>query len=83
MICRDGLVGVAGQTAPTNGLEPPLQTLYVVVNSCYEKKAGPYKSILLSLCSYAPDRILRSYKRSLNGFAAELSKEEAHKLSGL
>ncbi|PWZ15518.1 Subtilisin-like protease SBT4.3 [Zea mays] len=31
--------------------------------------------------SSASDRILRSYKRSLNGFAAKLSKEEAHKLS--
>ena len=27
MICRDGLVGTAGQTTPTNGLERPLQTL--------------------------------------------------------
>ena len=27
-------------------------------------------------CSSASDRILRSYKRSLNGFAAKLSKEE-------
>jgi hypothetical protein len=34
-------------------------------------------------CSSASDRILRSYKRSLNGFAAKLSEEEAHKLSGL
>ena len=33
-------------------------------------------------CSSASDRILRSYKRSLNGFAAKLSKEEADKLSG-
>jgi len=33
--------------------------------------------------SSASDRILRSYKRSLNGFAAKLSKEEAHKLSGM
>ncbi|CAD6220734.1 unnamed protein product [Miscanthus lutarioriparius] len=32
--------------------------------------------------SSASDRILRSYKRSLNGFAAKLSEEEAHKLSG-
>ena len=32
MICRDGLVGVASQTAPTNGLEPPLQTLCDVVH---------------------------------------------------
>ncbi|XP_021309014.1 subtilisin-like protease SBT4.3 [Sorghum bicolor] len=31
----------------------------------------------------ASDRILRSYKRSLNGFAAKLSKEEADKLSGM
>ncbi|XP_008653653.1 subtilisin-like protease SBT4.3 [Zea mays] len=33
--------------------------------------------------SSASDRILRSYKRSLNGFAAKLSEEEAHKLSGM
>ncbi|CAD6226386.1 unnamed protein product [Miscanthus lutarioriparius] len=33
--------------------------------------------------SSASDRILRSYKRSLNGFAAKLNKEEAHKLSGM
>ncbi|XP_066391998.1 subtilisin-like protease SBT4.3 [Miscanthus floridulus] len=33
--------------------------------------------------SSASDRILRSYKRSLNGFAAKLSKEEADKLSGM
>lgn len=37
----------------------------------------------MSFCSFASDRILRSYKRSLNGFAAKLSEEEAHKLSGL
>jgi len=30
MICRDDLVWAAGQTTPTNGLEPPLQTLYAV-----------------------------------------------------
>ena len=31
MICKDVLVGAAGQTAPTNGLEPPLQIISVVV----------------------------------------------------
>jgi len=33
--------------------------------------------------SSASERILHSYKRSLNGFAAKLSEEEAHKLSGM
>ena len=32
MIYRDSLVGAAGQAAPTNGLQPPLQNVYVVVN---------------------------------------------------
>ena len=31
MICRDDSVGAAGQTAPTNGYEPPLKIDYVVV----------------------------------------------------
>ena len=31
MIYRDGLIGAADQTASTNGLEPPLQNVYVVV----------------------------------------------------
>ncbi|CAN6197155.1 unnamed protein product [Urochloa humidicola] len=33
--------------------------------------------------SSASERILHSYKRSLNGFAARLTQEEAHKLSGM
>ncbi|CAN6171242.1 unnamed protein product [Urochloa humidicola] len=33
--------------------------------------------------SSASDRILRSYKRSLNGFAARLTEQEADKLSGM
>ena len=33
MICRYGLVGAAGQTASTNGLEPPLQIISVVVHN--------------------------------------------------
>ena len=31
MIYKDGLVGATGQTAPTNGLEPPLQMISIVV----------------------------------------------------
>ena len=31
MICSHALVGAAGQTAPTNHLEPPQQKVYVVV----------------------------------------------------
>ena len=31
MICRDPCVGAAGQTAPTNGLQPPLEMLFDVV----------------------------------------------------
>ena len=31
MICRDGLVGAAGQTAPTKGYEPPIKNVSVVV----------------------------------------------------
>ena len=31
MICRDPCVGAAGQTAPTNGLQPPLKTIFDVV----------------------------------------------------
>ena len=31
MICRDGSVGAAGQTAPTKGYQPPLKMLFVVV----------------------------------------------------
>ena len=31
MICRDGSVGAADQTAPTNGYEPPLKIDSVVV----------------------------------------------------
>ena len=30
-ICSHSLVGVAGQTAPTNAHEPPLEMIYVVV----------------------------------------------------
>ncbi|KAF8654851.1 hypothetical protein HU200_061430 [Digitaria exilis] len=33
--------------------------------------------------SSASDRILRSYKRSLNGFAARLTEQEAHELSSM
>ncbi|CAN6197159.1 unnamed protein product [Urochloa humidicola] len=33
--------------------------------------------------SSASDRILRSYKRSLNGFAARLSEQEARELSSM
>ena len=32
MICRDGLVGAAGQTAPTKGYELLLKNVSVVVN---------------------------------------------------
>ena len=32
MICRDGLVWAAGQTAPINSLESSLQMIYVVVH---------------------------------------------------
>ena len=35
MICRDGCLGAAGQTAPTNGLQPPLKTLFDVVNTAH------------------------------------------------
>ena len=31
MICRDPCVGVARQTAPTKGYQPPLEMLFVVV----------------------------------------------------
>ena len=31
MICRDGSVGAADQTAPINGYEPPVKIDYVVV----------------------------------------------------
>ena len=31
MICRDGSVGAAGQTAPTKGYESPLKIVSVVV----------------------------------------------------
>ena len=31
MICRDPCVGAAGQTAPTNGLQLPLEMLFDVV----------------------------------------------------
>ena len=31
MICRDGLVGAAGQTAPTKDYDPPLKNVSVVV----------------------------------------------------
>ena len=34
-------------------------------------------------CSSASDRILRSYKRSLNGFAARLTEQQANKLAGM
>ena len=33
MICRDPCVGAAGQTAPTNGYEPPLKIDSVAVTS--------------------------------------------------
>ncbi|XP_034580688.1 subtilisin-like protease SBT4.3 [Setaria viridis] len=33
--------------------------------------------------SYASDRILRSYKRSLNGFAARLTEQQANKLADM
>ena len=35
MICRDGSVGAAVQTAPTNGYEPSLKIDSVVVNHKY------------------------------------------------
>ena len=31
LICRDGVVGAAGQTASTKGYEPPLKIDFVVV----------------------------------------------------
>ena len=31
MICRDGWVGAASQTAPTKGYEPPLKSVSAVV----------------------------------------------------
>ena len=33
MICKDGLVGAAGQTAPTKGYEPPLKIVCAVVGT--------------------------------------------------
>ena len=33
LICRDGWVGAASQTAPTNGLQPPLKTLFDAVET--------------------------------------------------
>ena len=32
MICRDGSIGAAGQTAPTKGYEPSLKSVSVVVS---------------------------------------------------
>jgi hypothetical protein len=66
-----------------NGLESMLmlasKTKENIEKDCLYTRAN----VFLSFYSSASDRILRSYKRSLNGFAAKLSKEEAHKLSGL
>jgi hypothetical protein len=39
MICRDGMVGAAGRAAHTKHLQPPLQTIPVVV---------PYAFILVA-----------------------------------
>jgi hypothetical protein len=38
---------------------------------------------VLLIFSYASDRILGSYKRSLNGFAARLTEQQANKLAGI
>ena len=35
MICRDGSVGAAGQTAPTKGYQPPLKMRFVVVPNAF------------------------------------------------
>jgi len=40
MICRDGSVGAAGQTAPTKGLGPPLKIDYVVVVASLMEREG-------------------------------------------
>jgi hypothetical protein len=37
-ICSNGMVGAAGQTAPANPFEPPLQIFSVVVSETYERK---------------------------------------------
>ena len=36
MICRDSSVGAAGQTAPTNGYEPPLNIDSAVVSAHFK-----------------------------------------------
>jgi len=40
MICRDPCVGAAGQTAPTNGLQPPLEMLFDVVSAAVPRPLG-------------------------------------------
>ena len=65
MICSHALVGAAGQTAPTNHLEPPLQKVYVVVQVTAPNKImmpyyyNPFQNILHFVFIYgstsAPD----------------------------
>nr|KJB21574.1 hypothetical protein B456_004G001900 [Gossypium raimondii] len=51
--------------------------------SLTEKKSYKYddRSLFFLLCSSVENYIIRSYKRSFNGFAAKLTNEEAKKLS--
>ena len=43
MICRDSWVGAAGQTAPTNGYEPPLKIYSVVVHITRMTRGSEHK----------------------------------------
>ena len=54
MICRDPCVGAAGQTAPTNGLQPPLEMLFDVVNNvtCTSNHKNLIMKILNLYCKH-------------------------------
>ena len=64
MICRDGSVGAAGQTAPTKGYQPPLKMLFVVMHATTplrrSQKGGTHSARAPSVLPHSDRQIERS-----------------------
>ena len=72
MIYRDGLVGAAGQTAPTNGLELPLQMISVVVDDAVVYVCWPCFSIISYVLCMVAMLLYQSHFNSLYSFRTKV-----------